>query len=155
MNSRRRLVPYLLINIFVSALVTGTILFFYNRAHAANCSPTQTTSATLAPGNGNIDVNIAGVIGAGTLTDERMIIQNDGKQELVLTGWFLTDNKGNAYTFPQLTLFPGVKVQVHSTAGKDTPTDLYWGRSAPVWTSGELAALYDDHNIARGFYRVP
>jgi hypothetical protein len=155
MKSRWRLVYYLLINIFVSALVAGTVIFFYDRAHPAVCITPLPNAVTLSPGMGDVNVSIVGVIGVGTVTNERMIIQNDGSGELVLTGWYLTDNKGLAYTFPQLTLYPGVKVQVHTASGKDTPTDLYWGLSSPVWTSGELAALYDAHNIARAFYRVP
>jgi hypothetical protein len=155
MKSRRRLVYYLLINILVSALVAGTVIFFYNRAHPVVCITPLPNAATLSPGIGDVNLSITSVIGVGTLTDERMIIQNDGSEELVLTGWYLTDNKGLVYTFPQLTLHPGVKVQVHTASGKDTPTDLYWGLSSPVWTSGELAAIYDAHNIARAFYRVP
>ena len=84
-----------------------------------------------------------------------MVIQNDGAQETVLTGWTLSDNKGQVYAFPQLMLYPGARVQVHTASGTDSPTDLYWGRTAPVWTSGELAGLYDTDNIARAFYRVP
>ena len=154
MNSRRRLVYYLLINIFVSALVAGSIIFYYDRNHHVEC-PAILVTATAPPGTGDINVNMVGVIGAGTLMDERLITQNNGAQELDLTGWYLTDNQGNTYTFPQLTLFPGVKVQLHTIPGQDTPTDLYWGRAAPVWSSGELAALYDTQNIARAFYRVP
>ena len=74
---------------------------------------------------------------------------------MVLTGWYLTDNSGLTYTFPQLGLYPGGKVQVHTAPGSDTPTDLYWGYSSPIWTSGELAILYDTHAVARSFYRVP
>lgn len=154
MNSRRRLVYYLLINIFVSALVAGSIIFYYDRNHQVEC-PAVLVPATAPPGTGEIKVNMVGVIGAGTLMDEQIIIQNNGAQELDLTGWTMTDNQGDTYTFPKLTLFPGVKVQLHTIPGQDTPTDLYWGRSAPVWSSGELAALYDTQNIARAFYRVP
>jgi hypothetical protein len=155
MASRRRLVYYLLINIFVSALVAGSVIFYYDRTHKVECTPALPNTATVLPGSGNVNVNIVGVIGAGALTDEQIIIRNDGPAELILTGWYLTDNKGITYSFPQLTLYPGVKMQLHSTVGKDTPTDLYWGRSAPVWISGELAALYDTKNIVRAFYRVP
>jgi hypothetical protein len=154
MNSRRRLIYYLLINVFVSALVAGSIIFYYDRNHRVEC-PAVLATATLEPGTAGINVSMVGVIGAGVLADERIIIQNSGTQQLDLTGWYLTDNLGNAYTFPQLTLFPGVKVQLHTLPGQDNPTDLYWGRPAPVWASGELAALYDTQNIARAFYRVP
>jgi competence protein ComEC len=84
-----------------------------------------------------------------------VIIQNNGGSPIVLTSWTLKDKQGTAYTFPQLTLFPGGKVQVHTKAGTDTASDLYWRRSATVWVSGELAGLYDSQNIARAFYRVP
>ena len=154
MNSRRRLVYYLLINIFVSALVAGSIIFYYDRNHHVEC-PAVLVPATAQPENSAIKVSMVGVIGAGNLTDERIIIQNNGAQELDLIGWYLTDNQGNTYTFPQLTLFPGVKVQLHTIAGQDTPADLYWGRSSRVWISGELAALNDTQNIVRAFYRIP
>jgi Lamin Tail Domain len=154
MNSRRRLIYYLLINVFVSALVAGSILYYYDRNHHVEC-PAALAPATIPPGSAAINVSLTGVIGAGTLKDEQIIIQNNGTQAQGLAGWYLTDNLGNTYTFPQITIFPGVKVQLHTTSGQDTPTDLYWGRSAPLWVSGELAALYDTQNIARAFYRVP
>ena len=151
MNSRRRLIYYLLINIFVSVLVAGSIIYYYDRNHHVEC-PTVLVTATVPPGNAGVNVSMVGVIGAGTLADERIIIQNSSTQELDLTGWYLTDNQGNIYSFPKLTLFA---VQLHTITGQDTPSDLYWGRSAPVWISGELAALYDTHNVVRAFYRIP
>lgn len=155
MNSRRRLVYTILINVFVSALVTGTILFFYDRAHRDDCSNCLPDAATVVPGTASVDVSIVTVIGAGSLDDERAVIQNNGSEPLILTGWYLKDNKGIVYTFPQLTLYPAGTAQVHTKTGTDKLPDLYWGRSAPVWQSGELAALYDAQNIARAFYRVP
>jgi hypothetical protein len=155
MDSRRRLVYYILINIFVSALVTGTLIYFYDRIRPTDCATALPNAMTVSPGVGDVNVNIAGVIGVGMIADEQIVIQNDGSQELVLTGWYLKDDKGMTYTFPQLTLYPGVKVQVHTASGSDTPTDLYWGSETSLWTSGELAALYDAQNIARAFYRVP
>ena len=155
MKSRRRLFSTLLINIFVSALVTGTVIFFYDRAHRAECNPSLPIVGTNPAGNVDVNINISSVVGVGNLLDERMVIQNDGTEGIELTNWSLTDNKGLVYTFPRLILHPGAKVQVHSASGKDSPSDLYWGRIEPVWTSGELAALYDTQNIARAFYRVP
>ena len=155
MNPRRRLISYLILNILVSALVTGSIIFFYDRAHTVPCSPTLASAATIPPGVDEIKVNIIGIFGVGSISDERMVIQNNGSGELVLTGWYVTDTKGNSYTFPELTLYPGVKIQLHTAAGKNSPTDLYWGLQTPAWTSGELAALYDAHGIARAFYRIP
>jgi len=158
MGARRRLVSYLLINIFVSGLVTGTIIFFYDRAHRANCNPAQPDLTAITSDSSNLDLNIVGVIGAGTVDSERVVIQNAGSEKITLTGWYLEDSKGTIYNFPQspaLTLYPAATLQVHTKAGTDTLPDLYWGRTEPVWVSGELAVLYDPQNIARAFYRVP
>ena len=151
--TRRRLVLFLLLNALVSVLVSGTILFFYDRAnHKTDCGLGGTVP-TLA--SGGIQADIASVSGAGALASESVVILNNGEAALLLSSWTLKDSQGNTYTFPQLTLYPGGTVQILSRPGTDTAADLYWGRSAPVWESGELAALYDTQNIARAFYRVP
>ena len=155
MRSKRRLFSYILLNIFVSALVTATVIYFYDRYHQVECVPSLAIVGTTSPNSRDITVDIVGVIGAGSLPDERMIIRNNGTQTLDMTGWSLSDANGLAYTFPQLTLYPGVNMQLHTKSGKDSPTDLYWGLGSPVWNSGELAALYDGQGIARAFYRIP
>jgi hypothetical protein len=150
---RRRLVFYIFLNALVSALVTGAILFFYDRSnHKTDCG-TSATIPTLT--SGDVKADIAGVTGSGTLDSEFLTIQNNSAEALPLTGWSLNDGQGDVYIFPQLTLFPGGTVKVHTTSGTDTAADLYWGRSSPVWKSGQLVALYDTQNIARAFYRVP
>jgi len=150
---RRRLVLYLLLNALVSALVTGAILFFYERANNKPDCGTGETIPTLA--SGSVKADILGVSGAGVLASEAVTIQNNGDAPLLLTGWTLKDGQGSIYTFPQLTLYPGGTVQVHTKPGTDTAADLYWQLSAPVWKSGVLVALYDTQNIARAFYRIP
>jgi len=155
MNSRRRLVFYILLNIFISALVTGTILFFYSRLFQKDCSTTLPGATSGIPSSDEIKVAVVGINGTGVLASEAVIIQNNGNSPLMLTGWTLKNNLGSIYTFPQLMIFPGGMVQLHTGSGSDTAADLYWGRSASVWDSGELAALYDNQNIARAFYRVP
>jgi micrococcal nuclease len=147
------LVLYLLLNALVSVLVSGAVLYFYDRAnHKTDCG-TGVTVPTLPSVSVNAD--IVSVTGAGSLTSESVIIQNNGDAPLLLTGWTLKDSQGSTYIFPQLTLYPAGTVQVHTGPGTDTAADLYWQRSAAVWKSGELVALYDAQNIARAFYRVP
>jgi len=61
-----------------------------------------------------------------------------------MTGWTLADASGATYRFPEFTLAPGAEVRVWVRAGADTATDLYWGRSQPVWNnSGDTAVLRD------------
>ncbi len=151
--SRRRLVLYLLLNALVSVLVSGTVLFFYDRATQKSDCTTSETIPTLPSGIVNAD--IVSVTGAGALASEAVILQNNGDTALLLIGWTLKDSQGSAYTFPELTLYPGGIVQIHSEAGTNTAADLFWGLTAPAWKSGDLVALYDTQNIARAFYRIP
>ena len=155
MNSRWRVIYYILVNICVSALVTGTVLFIYDRLYRNDCSATLPGSTDGTPSSAEMNVSIVGINGTGTLENETVIIQNNGNSPLVLTGWTLKNNQGSTYTFPQLTLYPGGKVQLHTKSGSDTASDLYWQHSTPAWSSGELATLYDEQNIARAFYRIP
>jgi len=134
-------------------MVAGAILFYYDRTNPkSNCASTETIPTI---NGGTIDANILGVVGAGVLASESVAIQNNGNTSLLLTGWMLKDGQGRVFVFPQLTLYPGGTVQVHSSTGQDSAADLYWQLTASAWKSGDLVALYDTKNIARAFYRVP
>lgn len=163
---RRKLIQYLLLNVFVSASVTGGILFWYDRNYRAISQPVvmqvQATSAvnsSVAASNielqANIPVKISSVVGAGVLASEITVIQFQGEGQLDLTAWQLKDESGNTYTFPKVILYPGGAVQVHTAAGSDTVIDLYWGIGEGVWSSGEEARLFDSQGNLRAVYRVP
>ena len=160
---RRRLVLYLLVNVFVSACVTGVILFLYDRNRAATLSsvqpaaPAQSDSAPQATLNPQIDipVEIVSVIGAGTLNVEWVVIRNAGTESLNLSNWQLKDSDRNVYFFPNLTLNGGGAVQIHTVSGTNTVIDLYWGETEPVWESGEEAQLLDSSGNVRAVYKVP
>jgi hypothetical protein len=151
--TRRRLTLYLVLNALVSMLVTGIILVIYDRvSQKADCGTSEIVPTLVA---GSVKADIVSVNGAGLLESESVMLQNNGTQPLVLTGWTLRNSRGSSYTFPQLTVYPGGTVQVLTRSGVDSAAELFWQRSAPAWESGELAALYDTRNIARAFYRVP
>jgi len=82
------------------------------------------------------------VRGAGVLADEVLVIFNQGGA-VQLAGWSVRDETGRLYQFPVLSLNQGGTVTLHSAAGVDTVTDLYWGQNAPVWASGKVALLSD------------
>jgi hypothetical protein len=83
---RRRLILYLLLNVFVSACVTGGILFWYDRNYRSlSVSSVQPAIPANAQGgapvatlNPNIDipVEIVSIVGAGTLNAEWVIVRN-------------------------------------------------------------------------------
>ena len=163
---RRRLFLYLLLNVFVSACVTGSILFWYDRTYRASLAPVPQVAAPVQgaesvepvetlPPDAQVPVEIVSVTGAGTLGTEVVIVRYNGEGELGLANWQLKDDDGNTFTFPQLTLYTDGAVQVHTASGTDTVVDLYMGLRDPVWESGESAKLYDPQNTLRAIYRVP
>jgi len=160
---RRKLAYYLLLNAIVSACVTGTILFWYDRNYRAlsQSSVQQSTPSSGDPAASNaelqtdIPVNISSVVGAGTLNSEIVVVKFEGEGQLDLASWQLKDEDGNTFTFPKLTLYPNGAVQVHTVSGTDTVIDLYWGIGEAVWSSGENARLFDSQGNLRAVYRVP
>lgn len=53
-----------------------------------------------------------------------------------LTGYGLEDDDGNVFSFPAgFTIQTGVPVRIFSGLGTDTATELYWGRTTPVWSN--------------------
>jgi hypothetical protein len=160
---RRRLVLYVLLNIFVSACVTGAILFWYDRTYRATLAPVPQPVAVTTQGvsepplqpNEQVSVEIISVVGAGTLETEVVVVRYNGEGELGLANWQLKDDNGNTFTFPQLTLYTNGAVQVHTASGTDTVVDLYMGLRDPIWESGESARLFDLQDNLRAIYRVP
>lgn len=160
---RRRLIPYILLNVFISALVTSAILFWYDRNYRAAAIPAPAIPAPVqadgAPAavtlQGPLLVEIVSVVGAGTLNAEMVMIRYSGEGELNLAGWQLRDEDRNTYKFPGLILYKGGAVQVHTVSGIDTVVDLYWGLREPVWEPGEAASLIDPQGVVRAVYSVP
>jgi len=161
---RRKLVYYLLLNVFVSACVTGGILFWYDRNYRAVNQPSVQLAAPVSAGSDpvstvnpktDIAVKISSVVGAGSLNSEIVVVKFEGQGQLDLANWQLKDEKGNTFKFPKLTLYPNGAVQVHTATGTDTVIDLYWGISDAVWSSGENARLFDAQGNLRAVYRVP
>jgi hypothetical protein len=163
---RRRLVLYLLLNVFISACVTGAILFWYDRNYrSVSVSAVQPAAsfinqgvavpqATLNP-KANIPVEIVSVIGAGTLNAEWVVVSYKGADPINLANWELRDSNRHVFVFPQLVLHKDGAIQIHTASGTNTVIDLYWGQSNPVWESGEEAQLYDPNGNLRAKYKVP
>ena len=162
---RRRLILYLLLNVFVSACVTGGILFWYDRNYrstsvsavqpAAPANAQSGSPAAVFDPNVDIPVEIVSIVGAGTLNAEWVIVRNAGGDSLNLSGWQLKDTNRNVFVFPNMTLNTGGAVQIHTVAGTNTVIDLYWGLTEPVWQSGEEAQLSDPSGNVRAVYKVP
>ena len=158
---RRRLIFYLLLNIFVSACVTLTILYWYDRNYRAATLPPVAVPVVSSGTNAVVptmqqgSVKIISVVGAGTLGIETVTIQYQGSGEFDLTAWHLKDSNGNDFIFPPFKLFPNGAVRVHTVSGTNTAVDLYWGNDKAAWSSGENVVLTDPQGNPQDSYPVP
>jgi len=177
MKQSKRIVLFLLLNVVVSACTILAVLWLWDPANRpAALLPAQPTSAAL-PGAATLDPNatlapvlptpteikeipkgmimVENVIGSGSIASEVVILKRKGAGELKLTNWKLQDENGNVYTFPDLTLYEGGGVFLHSMAGVNTVIDLYWNQSEPVWQQGETVTLVDSLGAIQTTYQIP
>ncbi len=80
------------------------------------------------------------------LDDEYLVFENDGDDRIDLTGWTVTNEAGDAYSFPDgFALEPGEQVTLHSGSGRDAEGDLHWEAKRPVWpNTGATVLVRDD-----------
>lgn len=156
--TRKHWLAYLLLNILVSALVSLGILYLYDRHWRGNqeklSAPTPSLTA-LAPADLAPNALQVLVLGIGDLQTERVILRYNGPLALDLSTWRIKDEDGNLFVFSTFVLAAGGAVQVHTTSGEDTPVDLYWELSRPVWQSGETLTLLDPSGTPRLIYTIP
>lgn len=112
-------------------------------------------SSELAPPATPTSIEIRQVIARGDPTSEAVVIANRGRQ-VNLHGWKVSDNEGYVYTFPDLTLWPGGTITVHTGSGPDSVSDLYWKRIAPVWAEpSDVVTLTDANGNVVARYPLP
>ncbi|RME42458.1 MAG: lamin tail domain-containing protein, partial [Caldilineae bacterium] len=107
-----------------------------------------------APPLDEIAVEITNVLGYGELEREMVVLYNRGPG-VNLSGWMLTGSPVGDYTFPNLFLWNGGSVRVHTADGANTPTDLYWGATEPHWFSGNTVVLKNARGEVLSRYRIP
>ncbi len=116
-------------------------------------TPSPIPSAT-APPLDEIAMEITNVLGYGQLEDEVVIIYNQGPG-VNLSGWTLSGSALGDYAFPNLFLWNGGSVRVHSKTGSNTPSDLYWDQDAPRWFSGNVVTLKNAQGEEIASYAIP
>ena len=100
------------------------------------------------------DLRIESVQVSPDLKDSFVVITNWGMWAR-LRGWTIDDGQGNAYTFPDLSLFQGGSVRVHTAAGTNTEVDLYWGINKAIFMTGRTLTLKDTSGSVMATYTVP
>lgn len=159
----KRVLPFLLLNVVLSAATMIIILLIWQAKHPLAFEPAATLSAngrasTTAPSEKDYadqSVEIQAVIGAGDLNFEAVTLKNTGQSAVDLSGWSLKTEKGSEFIFPAFTVFQGGAFQVFSRSGVNTSLELYWGSPAPLWSSGTKVLLFDPAGIKRQEFDVP
>ncbi len=162
----KKYLPYLLLNIIVSALTMLVVLLIWNRTHLPT-SPislqVQTgqktkVAATATPALPPPDqpvVEIQAVIVPGDLNSERVLIRSVWNEAINLSGWKVSSANGQEFTFPTITLFPGGAIALYSRSGQNTANEIYWGLEQPAWSNGSKVTLYDSSRNVRVEYTIP
>jgi len=84
---------------------------------------------------------------------EWVCFKNYEEQNADMTNWRVQDASAHTYVFPPFSLDPIASVRLHSGAGADTATDLYWGGGA-VWNNNhDTVYLYDQFGRLVSRYR--
>lgn len=173
MNFWRRVFPYLILNVIVSAATTLLVLSLWDQRQPqslpissggipiAESAPTQPVdvpsaqvSATLPPLDTPV-IAIEAVIGAGDPAVEAVVLKRVGEGELLLTGWKISNGRGNEYTFPYLVLNKNGSVRLYTRNGTNSVIELYWGLAESVWRSGDTASLTDPQGNLRAAFTIP
>ena len=112
---------------------------------AAELGVTATALPQPPPSTGELQVEIAEVLGVGQADQETVVINNLGDRVADMQGWTLSDTDGNIYTFPNLRLWGEGSVMVHTRIGQDgnPPANLFWGKLEAVWSPGDVVTLKD------------
>ncbi|MFC4498671.1 MULTISPECIES: lamin tail domain-containing protein [Streptomyces] len=81
-----------------------------------------------------------------SLNKEWVELTNKTRDVVNLSGWTLSDDRGETYTFRHYRLAPRATVRVHTGEGRDTRTDLFQDRHREVWDNrSDTATLRNDH----------
>lgn len=100
-------------------------------------------------------MTIANVFGAGDLATERVRLECKGQSGVSLSGWQLTDGNGHTFTFPELTLYPGGAVDLHTGPGRNDVVSLYWDLEQAVWSTGRTVKLLDNQGEVQSTFVIP
>jgi hypothetical protein len=161
MKFQRSWLPFIILNIAVSAGTMLVVLALWSSLRSSAISNSsqadaavETAAQATLPSPGKEVLEIENVFGYGDLQTEVVRIRHTGSDSLLLQDWILQDGDGNVYTFPAITLYSGV-VEVYTRSGSNTVISLFWGLEQPVWSQGEVAAIYDPEGNLRSRFQIP
>lgn len=166
---RKNWLPFIVLNIIISAVTTLIVLMIWNRTHPPQelviqvpvengvSGQIQSTPvlnpANLPPLESEV-MDIRTVIAPGDAKNEFVILDKVGEGAITLTGWYLENKNGNQFVFPEFQILQGT-VEIYSRSGTNTVNKLFWGTSEPMWQSGDTVRLLDFAGQERAVYQIP
>ncbi|MBN1991964.1 MAG: LysM peptidoglycan-binding domain-containing protein [Anaerolineae bacterium] len=122
-------------------------------SHTPTRTPTPIPTSTPAP-FGEINVVINEVIGPGDFTRETLVILNKGAGAS-LADWKLEGSSLGIFVFPDIFLFSGGSIRIHTRAGENTASDLYLNQGESAWPPGATIFLRDNQGVEVSRFSVP
>ena len=117
--------------------------------------PTPTVLPTFTPAPfDEIKVVISEITGAGDLFQETLVILNQGAGTS-LKGWKLEGSPLGVVTFPDIFLYSGGSIRIHTVAGENTASDLYLNQGETAWPPGTSIILSNASNAEISRFTVP
>ena len=162
MKFLKRVLPFLLLNVLVSAATIYGVLVYWQRTNPSPTVATQVptlTQTTKIPGQATplpaFEVVIENVFGSGDLNTEYIMLRNNGTQPVNLAKWQLRGPMTEKFEFPVLNLNTNGAVRLYSRAGNSSVIELYWGASAAQWKSGDTLTLTDPDGLEQATFTIP
>lgn len=117
--------------------------------------PTPTVLPTFTPPPfDEIKVVISEVNSPGDLFQETLVILNQGAGTS-LKDWKLEGSPLGVVTFPDIILFSGGSIRIHTVAGENTASDLYLNQGESAWPPGTTIILSNANNAEISRFTVP
>jgi len=120
-------------------------------------TPTATPSpipTSTPPAFDEINISISEVVGGGDLARETLVILNNGAG-VSLKGWKLEGSPLGVFIFPDIFLFSGGSIRVHTAAGENTPSDLFLSQGEAAWPPGTEITISDASGAVVDTLTVP
>ncbi|NLW73221.1 MAG: lamin tail domain-containing protein [Chloroflexi bacterium] len=162
MKFLKRTLPFILLNILVSAVTIYAVLMLWQRQNPAPqlATPVLPTQTSPDPKNqptstSNPEVIIENVFGAGDINTEYILLRNTGSTPVNLVNWRLTGLNAQQFNFPVINLNTNGAVRLYSREGSSSVIELYWGSASALWKSGDTLTLTDSEGSQQASFTIP
>ena len=165
MKSKKQWLPFIVLNIIISAITVLLVLYIWNRIHPTQQLTLQYPQATADNSNQSNPVGtlpapdeevikISNVIAAGDYQNEYVVLTRVGEGPLNLSGWMLVDMDEHRFVFPDINLITG-NLEVYSKGGANSVNKLFWNAEEAIWKSGETVTLINSAAQPRATFEIP